>query len=85
MCDVRQRARDMGMTVLEHWFTVVQDTGEKTSDRLEAGKSIMNRGYGTPTQTNELTGLDGKDIVTRIVYGWADSPAPAPDAPGPSK
>ncbi|WP_042295635.1 DUF5681 domain-containing protein [Paraburkholderia bannensis] len=41
--------------------------GENERNRLAAAQSIIERGYGKPTEKIEHTGKDGGDIVTQIV------------------
>ena len=53
---------------------------EKSADRVQAARELLNRGFGAPRQQTEITGIDGDAIVTKILYGWADGKA-EPAAP----
>ena len=69
------RAREHGPAIIDMLANVAFNISgdEKTADRVSAGREILNRGFGAPVQQAELTGADGDAIVTRILYGWADS------------
>ena len=61
---------------IAQYVATMRDASLDAEIRNKACDRILDRAIGRPTQSNEVTGLDGEALVTRIVYGWADSPAP---------
>ena len=74
-CEMVLRAREHGPAIIDMLAqTALNVTGQiKPAEQVAAGRELLNRGYGAPKQSTELTGVDGDDIVTRILYGWADA------------
>jgi hypothetical protein len=54
-----RRAAPDALAVLER---VMRSSKARPGDRIRAAEVILNRGYGTPTQSVELTGKDGGPI-----------------------
>ncbi len=44
----------------------VAQHGKSESARVMAANSILDRGFGKPVQSTEVSGVDGKPIVTAI-------------------
>ena len=61
-----------------YYAAVLKDLGETTDNRLKAADRLLDRAIGRPTQTTQLSGMDGDEIITRVLYGWAEA---KPDVP----
>lgn len=55
----RLRARDAVATLV----AVMKDDKSPHAARVSAACAILDRGYGKPAQTMEVTGKDGKDLL----------------------
>lgn len=64
--DVKQAARAHTMEALETLANVMRG-GVKDADRLRAAEVLLNRAWGTPTSSVEMSGPGGEQLVIRIV------------------
>ncbi|MGE0289054.1 hypothetical protein [Bradyrhizobium sp.] len=72
-----QRAREYGPRVLEFLWSVVDGAYDddhippKFSDKISAGREILDRGFGKPTQafSVESDGTDGKPVTFTLNIG----------------
>lgn len=55
-------AREHTSTALQVLVQVAQ-ASESDAARVSAANAILDRGYGKPIQTSEITGKDGKDLI----------------------
>jgi len=53
-------------------IAILDDESSRPPDIIRAAEAIINRAYGTPQQSIELTGLEGGPIGFRFV----DPPTP---------
>ena len=71
-------ARETALEAMQGYVETMRDVGEKSEVRMIARERILDRALGRPAQTTHLAGVDGDEIITRVLYGWADA---KPDVP----
>jgi len=66
--DVKTAAREHTMKAIDTLVAVMNGRGANTaSARVTAARVILDRGWGTPLQTTEITGKDGGPIQQETV------------------
>ena len=65
---LRERARECTGQALEALHDIAAN-GQSEAARVSAAVAILDRGYGRPTQTTELTSVDGGPTH----HAWSDS------------
>lgn len=53
----------------------VATNGQSESARVAAANALLDRGYGRPSQSMELTGSDGQDLMPKAPSGVLIVPA----------
>ena len=89
--DARLLARDRSVEAVEKLITIMRDAAATHTAQIIAANSILDRGYGRPHQSVEMTGKDGDPIehhegsaLPSLSLPLARSPHPPHDAECPS-
>lgn len=61
--DVKALAQNHGETAILTLAEIATDPEQPSAARVTAANSLLDRGYGKPTQAMELTGQDGGPIL----------------------
>jgi hypothetical protein len=61
--DVKALAQNHGETAILTLAEIATDPEQPSAARVAAANSLLDRGYGKPTQAMELTGQDGGPIL----------------------
>ena len=61
-----ENARQHGPAIIETLYQIMIDKEEAASARISAANSLLDRGYGRPIATKEVTGKDGGAIEHAI-------------------
>ena len=70
--EVKTMARAASPKAMRALIAILDDENSRPPDIIRAAEAIINRAYGTPQQSIELTGVAGGPIGFRFV----DPPAP---------
>ena len=65
-------ARETALEAMQGYIATMRDVGEKPEVRMVARDRIIDRALGRAAQTTHLAGVDGDEIITRVLYGWAE-------------
>lgn len=55
-----------GPRIIAFYMEILEDSEKDTSDRITAGRLILEYGYGKPKQQTEVTGEDGGPVVIKV-------------------
>lgn len=64
--DLAMSAKVYGLRALATIVEIMEDEDENASNRFNAAKEILDRGFGKARQITEITGLDGEEIQQRL-------------------
>lgn len=64
--NLKELARARTAEALETLVSIMQNDEAPPAARVSAACAILDRGYGKPTQSTELTGKDGGPIQTEM-------------------
>ena len=67
---IRDAAREHADEAIKALVGVLKDTEAPASAKVAAATALLDRAYGRPTQTTELTGADGGPLK---LMTWADT------------
>jgi len=65
--EVSGRARSFGKRMVEVLCDIAENECAKNSDRIKAAIAVLNRGFGTPRQTIDLTAIAG--VENKVTVG----------------
>lgn len=78
--EFRKRIRVMGNELLDFLISTVRNKKVRISTRLIAARELLDRGYGKPTQSTEISAADG---VINLILSEKLKPAVQPAKPPP--
>ena len=67
--DIKALAQEHGPAAIRELVRLAHDAKAEQT-RVAAIKELLDRGYGRASQA--ITGADGGEIITRVIYGWGD-------------
>ena len=70
MALLRERYGDDGRTLIDQLDQLAIAPHDNPSVGLAAIQELLNRGWGVPVQTTEMSGLDGIPLVTKVVHEY---------------
>jgi hypothetical protein len=70
--DILAMCRAASPRAISELLAVFDDEQARPGDKIRASEAILNRAWGTPTQSVELSGAEGKALEILIKY--ADKP-----------
>ncbi|MFA5165429.1 MAG: hypothetical protein WC481_07695 [Candidatus Omnitrophota bacterium] len=70
--DVREMCRAASSRAIQELLHVFEDEQARPGDKIRAAEALLNRAWGTPTQSMELSSAEGKALEILIKY--ADKP-----------
>lgn len=65
--DIKILARAASKEAIETLISIMGKEDAKDSDRLKASELILNRAWGTPAQSVEVSGADGVPLAIRLI------------------
>lgn len=71
--EVKELAQQYGAEALKTLAEIMKDAGQPGAARVSAANALLDRGYGKPVQSNEISGKDGLPIVYEFVVRRAGS------------
>ena len=62
--EIKQATRELSLEAIKTLAAVMRGAKTRPAEKIRAAEVILNRAWGTPTQSVELTGKDGGPLET---------------------
>jgi hypothetical protein len=66
--DLKELARERTLQALETLTQIMESVEAPSAARVQAACALLDRAYGKPVQTTELSGLDGGPITVNLSH-----------------
>ena len=66
--EIRDAARAASPKAIEILIKIMTNDDTNDGDRIKAAVAILNRAYGTPAQSVEISGKEGEPLALKIEY-----------------
>ena len=66
--DVKEAARAACPRAIQVLISIMENEDANQGERIKAAVALLNRAYGTPMQSVEVSGKDGEQLGIKIEY-----------------
>jgi hypothetical protein len=66
--DVKEACRAASIEAVEILLSLMRSEDTNAGERIKAATTILNRAWGTPPQSMEITGKEGEPLGIKIEY-----------------
>jgi len=66
--DIKEAARAASPKAIQVLVSIMENEEANQGERIKAAIAILNRAYGTPAQSVEITGKEDKPLAIKVIF-----------------